>query len=251
VSTILILFLFAADLVKAPPAVPTDSGAIVVYSKGGGTVQWTANWTMAPGERDGRKVVRFTEQGQGRISTFPKDVKWSLEAVWSADNSFQPLDFEKTITGPDGSPLLTERKYFDTSMGSVRFTRQFSDGRSETKSLSAPADTLAVEGIAGVLRFLPFEGVPSFPVHLLSNEPKVYNVTLEARGKERVKTRAGEFECYKIEVVPHLGALNLFRAFFPKTFFWFTVAPPHFWVRFEGPENGPGTPLIVMELSGS
>jgi hypothetical protein len=249
-SAILIFLLFGADLLKAPPVIPTDSGGVVVSAKSG-PVHWTANWTMAPGERAGRKVVRFTEQGQGRVSAFPDDVTWSLEAVWSADASFQPLEFEKIVSSPNGSRLLTERKSFDPVKGIVRFSRQFANGRSETKSLSTPSDTLAVEGIAGVLRFLPFQSVPSFPAHLLSNEPRVYNVTLEARGKERIKTAAGEFECYKIEVVPHLGPLNLFRPFFPKTFFWFAVAPPHFWVRYEGPENGPGTPVIVMELSRS
>jgi len=83
---------------------------------------------------------------------------------------------------------------------------------------------------------------------MLSNEPKIYSVTLENRGKERVKTSAGEFECYKLEVVPHVGMLNVFRAFFPKAYFWFTVAPPHFWVKYEGPQDGPGTPDIVMQL---
>ena len=63
-----------------------------------------------------------------------------------------------------------------------------------------------------------------------------------------MRTPAGEFECYKLEMLPHLGVLNVVRYFYPKAFFWFTVAPPHFWVRYEGPENGPGTPEIVMEL---
>jgi hypothetical protein len=53
----------------------------------------------------------------------------------------------------------------------------------------------------------------------------------------------------ELEVVPHLGVLNLFRPFLPKTYFWFTVASPHNWVRYEGPENGPGTPEVVMSLS--
>src|SRR5262249_17069882 len=129
----------------------------------------------------------------------------------------------------------------------VRFERQAANKRSEVKTLSITSDVLAVEGIAGVLRFLPFDG-DSFPAYLLSNEPKLYNVTFENRGKEHVKTPAGEFDAYKIEIVPHLGVLNVVRPFVPKTFMWFTVAAPHFWVRFEGPEAGVGTPEVVMEL---
>ena len=43
--------------------------------------------------------------------------------------------------------------------------------------------------------------------------------------------------------------LNLFRSLFPKTYFSFTVAAPHFWVRYEGLEIGRGTLEIVMELN--
>jgi hypothetical protein len=105
-----------------------------------------------------------------------------------------------------------------------------------------------VEGIAGVLRFLAFDQTSRFSAHLLSNEPRVYSVTFERRGKERVRTPAGDFDAYKVEMVPHLGVLNVFRSFVPKAFFWFTVQQPHFWVRYQGLENGPGTPEIVMEL---
>jgi len=234
------------SLIKAPAVVPEDSGTVIASAKGGGR-RWTANWTMAPAERDRSKAVRFTERGQGKISPFQEQVQWSLEAVWSAENSLQPLDSEKIVTTPAGAHLATERKHFDRSKYTVRFERQSANGRAEMKSLSIPPDSLVVEGIAGVLRFLPFdEGMP-FPAHLLTNEPRLYSVTFEIQGKERVKTTAGEFEAYKVELVPHVGILNLLRAFVPKTFFWFMVSPPHLWVRYAGPENGPGTPEIVME----
>jgi hypothetical protein len=236
----------AADLIKAPATIPTESGSIIVSAKGGGR-RWTANWTMEPSERQGQKTIRFTERGQGRISPFTREVRWSLEAVWSAASSLQPLDTEKMITSSTGEWLATERKHFDAKAGTVRFERQSSDSRSDMKTISIPADTLAVEGIAGVLRFMTFDR--PFPAHLLSNEPNLYSVTFENRGRERVKTPAGAFDAYKIEVVPHMGVLNVLRSLFPKTYFWFTVAAPHFWVRYEGLENGRGTPEIEMELN--
>src|SRR5437867_5822886 len=124
-----------------------------------------------------------------------------------------------------------------SDLGTVHFERRFPDGRLREKSLEVPKDTLAVEGIAGVLRLLPFDRITSFPVHLLSNEPRVYSISFENRGKEHVRTPAGEFDCYKLEMVPHLGVLNVVRHFYSRAFFWFTLAPPHFWVRYEGPEN--------------
>jgi Protein of unknown function (DUF3108) len=242
-----LLILFLLDLVNAPPVIPSDRGAVVVSDKSG-KVRWRATWTMAPIEREGHRLVRFTEQGRGRMSPFQQEVRWSLEAVWQADKAFQPLDFEKTINTPSGTLLASEKKHFDSQKGTVRFERQSRGGRSETKTLPVPGDTLAVEGIAGILRFVPLERSQQFAAHLLSNEPRLYDVTFETRGKEMVKTPAGEFECYKVQLVPHVGILNVFRSFYSKAFFWFTVAAPHVWVRYEGPENGPGTPDIVMEL---
>jgi len=246
-NAVWIVLLFGFDLIKAPVALPADRGAVVVSDKSGQR-RWSANWTMEPADRQGRKAVRFTERGQGHMDPFAGEIRWSLESSWSAEDGLRPLDSEKIITTLAGTRLATERKQFDLNNGTVHFERRFSDGRLREKSLDVPKDTLAVEGIAGVLRFLPFDRITSFPVHLLSNEPRLYSISFENRGKEHVRTPAGEFDCYKLEMVPHLGVLNVVRYFYPKAFFWFTVAPPHFWVRYEGPENGPGTPEIVMEL---
>ncbi len=244
---ILLILLAALDIIKAPADIPRDSGAVVVSGKNGGR-RWTATWTMEPAEHAGKKAVRFTERGQGRVSPFPGEVRWSLESIWSAEAGFQPLESEKIVTTPTGAPLVTERKHFDPVKGVAKFERQRAGAEPEEKTMTVPPDTLIGEGIAGVLRYLVFEQSVPHPVHLLSNEPRLYRMTFENRGKEHVRTPAGEFDCYKIEMVPHLGVLNVVRSFYPKAFFWFTVAPPHFWVRYEGPESGPQTPEIVMEL---
>jgi Protein of unknown function (DUF3108) len=247
VRLLCLFILLTADLIKAPSTVPSDRGGVVVTGKGGER-RWTANWTMEPSEHEGKKAIRFTERGQGHVSPFSGEVRWSLEAEWSAERGLRPLKTEKIVTTLTGTRVAIERKHFDVVNNTVTFDRQASDGRTETKSLSIPADTLAVEGIAGILRFLAFDENLRYSAHLLSNEPRVYSVTFEQRAKERVRTPAGEFEAYKVEMVPHLGVLNVFRSFAPKTFFWFTVQQPHFWVRYQGLENGPGTPEIVMEL---
>src|SRR6266403_271797 len=98
-TVVCLLLLSGSDLIKAPAAVPADRGTVVVSGKGRGR-RWTANWTMEPIERSGKKAVRFTERGQGHSSPFSEEVEWSLESVWSAETGLQPLDSEKTITTP-------------------------------------------------------------------------------------------------------------------------------------------------------
>jgi Protein of unknown function (DUF3108) len=247
-KTAICLLVLLANLIKIPGPLAPYSGSSMVTSKDK-KVGWNADWGMEPIAFEGKKAVRFTEKGRGHLSSFPQEVHWSLEALWLAEDAFLPMEFEKTITTADGKELLVERKHFDREKGIVRLERRNAGGALETRTVEVPPDTLAIEGLAGVLRFLPLDETRVFSAHVLSNEPRVYDVTFETRGKERVKTPAGEFECYKLEMVPHLGVLNLFRPFFPKTYFWFTVSSPHYWIRYEGPESGPGTPNIVMELS--
>jgi len=247
-QALVLAFAFAGmENVPAPPLIPHESGAIEVATPMK-QQRWSAEWTMEPAQEHGRPAVHFTEAGRGHYSGFTQPISWTIDALWSADGSFRPLRFEKIVKDGSGRVVGTERKVFDPAKASVKFTRQGGGRPAESKQFSVPADTLAPEGIAGILRFLPFDHWRSQSMHLFSNEPRLYEMKIEMRGKERVKTPAGEFECYKIELIPQLGALNLFRSFLPKAYFWFTVAPPHFWVRYEGPENGGGTPQIVMDL---
>jgi hypothetical protein len=203
---------------------------------------------MEPANEGSLPAVRFTETGHGHFSPYTEPVQWKIEAVWTANVAFYPSRFEKTVMDMNGRTITTERKIFDPARHTVRFERKGEALPAVSRDLRTPADTVTVEGIAGILRYLPFDHWRPVSLHFLTNEPKVYEMKVEMRGKERVKTPAGEFESYRIEFVPNLGALNVFHAFLPKARFWFSASQPHFWVRYEGPENGPGTPEIVMEL---
>ena len=242
---VLLLVAIAAplDLFKSPPEIKNEKGSIAVTDTNG-RPRWTADWTMAPVVDNGARAVRFTETGRGAYSGFPNEVQWSLEAIWSADGFYRPRRVEKTYRDTSGKVLAVEKKVFGAT--TMRYER-VSGGRTDSKSIAIPRDVIAVDGIAAILRSFPFD-TGRFSTNLMSNEPRLYDVTIESRGRERIRTPAGEFDCYKLEFVPHLGVLNVLRSFVGKTVFWMTVQPPHFWVRYQGYENGRGTPQIIMEL---
>jgi hypothetical protein len=244
---LLICGLAFSELLKPPEIVPTEKGSVVV-TEPNGRERWSAEWTMTPWTAGGRSAVRFTETGSGMYSGFAKPVRWSLSAVWSAEGAFKPLHFEKTFRNAQDEPIETEIKDFDLDKRSVRFIRETPDTSPETRQIVVPPDTIAVEGMAGVLRSIPFAAKKPFSLHLFTNDMKLWSLSLENRGREMVHTPAGDFECYKLEMVPRIGMLDVFRKFFPKSHIWFTVAPPHFWVKYEGLENGVGSPNIVMLL---
>lgn len=246
-------------LLAAPPAsagalgVPqmdaVERGALVTSTRDG-AVRWTAEWTLEQTTVRGERAVRFTETGRGRYSPFDQEVRWTVDALWTAEGVFSPRRVERRVTDASGRLLVTERKVFDFTAGVARFERQdFAGGRSTARELKVPPDTLTVEGIGTALRALPFDPPRPVGAHLLTNEPRLYEVTFEPRERERVRTPAGAFDCYKVELVPHLGLLELFRVFVPRTYFWLTAGPPHSWVRYEGLEAGLGTPRVVLSLA--
>jgi hypothetical protein len=248
-ATLLFAVVMAATQVKAPPVIPRDHGSVIA-STTTGEMRWSADWTMEPWSVSGKNAVRFTENGRGRYSPFTQEVRWSMVSIWLADGRFSPLQSEKTILDSQGKTLAVEKKAFDSAAGKVKVERKNEKGATETSSFSATPDTLTVEGIAAVLQFFPFgKAGPAGTLsgHMLSNEPKLYDVTIESRGTELLKTAHGEVDCFKLELVPHLGLLNVFKVFYPKTYFWFSAAEPHRWVRYQGLENGPGTPEVVLE----
>ena len=242
------LVFIVTSVIEVPPTLTPQNGSSVVTSKDKRS-GWEATWGMEELQIQGKKAVRFTETGSGRLSAYPQEVRWSVRSVWLAERGFRPLDTEKTITAADGKVLLVERKHFDHDKGTVQFERSREGKPAETKSLDVPDDTLAIEGLAGVLRFANVPKSRSLAAHVLTNEPEVYSVSFEWKDEESVKTPAGKFHCYKVEMIPRLGVLNVIRPFLQKTYFWFTVAAPHNWIRYQGLESGPGTPEVVMELS--
>src|ERR1051326_7397543 len=188
------------ELLKSPSDIHSDRGSIVA-TETNGRPRWTANWTMDPTVAGQRRAVKFTETGRGRYSPFSSEVQWVVDSLWKADGYYKPLRVVRTFRDTAGKVLLNETKVFDEAASVVRVER-FANGAPESKNVSVPPDTIAVDGIAAVLRSLPFNS-GRFLTHLFSNEPRLYEVSIETHGRERVRTPAGEFDCYRGDVVAH------------------------------------------------
>ncbi|MEA3492941.1 MAG: hypothetical protein U9R38_00985 [Candidatus Margulisiibacteriota bacterium] len=98
-----------------------------------------------------------------------------------------------------------------------------------------------------VMMAFPFKGKTMEKYSLLSYEPKLYQLEVRRRGIENINVNGREIECYKLEMVFNLGFLNIFDLFLPKFYLWYETAPPHYFVRYEGLENGLWTPYVLVE----
>ena len=253
----LILFAYGATSLaepfKAPPISPGENGTIVTEYKDGG-VRWTADWKTESYTEDGVTKFKIIYNAKGATSPFSRDQKltWKSVAIWRADDKFLPLSSETVIKDMAGNVIMIDEKEFDHKKDTAVFAREDVNlSKYDRKLYDITPETLMVEGIVYALRTLPFGTDQTVTAQILSNEPELYNVEFKERGIEKVQTPNGEIECYKVEVVPKLGVRNLFKVFFPKTYFWFTVEAPHKWVRYEGYENGIESPEIIMTVTNN
>jgi len=69
-------------------------------------------------------------------------------------------------------------------------------------------------------------------------------IIAEYKKKENVRVNQNTIECYKFE----FGMEGFWQKFFPKTTMWYSVASPHYLVRYEGPSGPPGAPKRIIEL---
>jgi len=224
-----------------------EGGEFIVTYKEGGT-RWKAGWTDEEVTGNGETKVRIVLKGQGIRYPYAKDTKWESVAIWKSGSSFQPVESSTEVRDMQDKLVMKDKITVDEKTGSVSFEKKdFESTQTVDKTYEADGDLLIVDGLVLALRSLPFGTNETVKARFLTGEPELYNVEFKQKGIEKIDTPDGEVECYKVEFVPKLGVLNVFKVFFPKTYFWFTVADPHRWVRYEGFENGRDSPEVVMQ----
>lgn len=140
---------------------------------------------------------------------------------------------------------------FDYSKKSL-IAEHFQEGKlTKRKILPRPEGAVVTSEILSlILRGYNFESKELCDFYVFSSDAKLTKLQALKINIETVRVPAGEFECYKIEITLDLGLANyLSRHLFPKTYLWFTVKKPHFWVKYKGMESGINSPHVVMEIA--
>jgi hypothetical protein len=129
--------------------------------------------------------------------------------------------------------------------GKTAFVEQTSGPDEKTIQLKIPEGrTLALEGsLLVLLRFFPYDSATRWNLFMIDFSGKSVNATVRQTGIERVTVPAGEFSCYRMEVLVHIFILN------PRIVCWVTTEKPHFVVKSEG-KRGILTPKYITMLVG-
>ena len=211
--------------------------------KSSGKDLWQSENLTQKMRHKGQNFLYIKEEGAGIYGKDKKYKSWFSEAYYIFENQkLIPYQTKLVYKDQKGKVIKTVEKVFDPQQ---RKAICKIDGKDKTFEFKE--DLIDKEGLGTVLQNYPFEEKRDVVLHLLTNEPTLYKITVKYRGQESLRIDGKTIQCYKVQMIPDLGLLNIFGAFVPKTYFWYKTTPPHDFVRYEGLESGLGTPYIVLD----
>ena len=147
----------------------------------------------------------------------------------------------RSLTDSSGS-ITKEKIWRDNNKA---YIEQDSGKDKKTKALDIPEGaTLAVEGsLLVLLRFFPYGSASQWNLFMTDFSGKSAAATARQTGIERVGVPAGQFPCYRMEVLFHVLLLS------PKVVCWTTTEKPHVVIKSVG-KRGVFTPTYVTSLTG-
>ena len=235
--------------IPLPPLADQESGRYRARDATTGADLWEVAWEVRKTVQDGAPVFDFAEQGRGfRQPELPST--WTMQmqiALWAPDPH---LTADREAQAADGTPRLRERRDFDYArgQGAIR-TTDVRTGETTTTTVALTAHTVPPELMGAALRVVPDRPGQRLRVDVPLRNGFVLGLDARVVGQEDVTVPAGTFPCYKIRLDP-TGVAGMVGTVlrFPPILMWHTVAAPHVWVKYQGPEAGPRSREIVREL---
>jgi hypothetical protein len=237
-----------AEPLPLPALGAGERGAYSARDARTGETLWQTAWRVRHAGENGHSVIQVEEDGQGRRGSDQETV-WTLRLTVDLTGPAPRLSSIREIAEPSGGRLRTERREFDyqQGVGSV-VTTDLATGGTQATTVELTQRSITPELLPALLRSLPAAARRQMRFEVIVGH-EVVGMRAEIVGREHVQVPAGRFECYKVRL--RLTGLKGFFARFvlPDLFLWQTVAAPHFWVKFEGAEGGPGSRVIVREVT--
>ncbi|MFH1037186.1 MAG: hypothetical protein V1789_00765 [PVC group bacterium] len=221
-------------------------------------VRWTADWVLERVDEGPPAKYAVRDQLRGRFEGDDREQTRVTEAEFLLDRGRIRMQHSLlTVRDQKGRVVHTLEKEFDYGKGVVRTRAVYPEnGKTKRDEFEMRERLVDTKEIVSFLRGFPFpppeeaeDEDAELEFTLLNESPDTYSVLVTCEGIEEVETPAGTFPCYKLRLVPDLGILTfLGRMLAPDIYMWFSVAPPHFWVKYRGLEGDLGSPSVVSEL---
>lgn len=219
-----------------------------------GKLLWQVRWETKVTKEQGRSLVEINEQGQGIPWRAKETLVWKKKLCFE-EGPVQPAMQVQSVIGAgwtrDGR-LFNEMDFqVDPHLRRISYRQAETGRRPQSAVLPWTSQSIPDELLFHWVRTLPFQEVadqdkPSSEFTLVVSPHRRFRIKTQIQGTEVVTTPAGRFSCYRVNLVPQLpGPLKVLT---PRMSLWCRTEPPNYWVRYQGPVGGPGSPEAVIEL---
>jgi hypothetical protein len=236
------------EQVPIPPIAALEEGAYRVRDSHTGQELWEEEWLLHRESRAGHFILHLQENGKGlRERTAP--TVWTDSVRLDLWGPHPALTAIRETRDADGRPMSVDQREFDYELGVGQLvSRDATTGDADVRSVSLTRRAIPTEVLPAILRLLPEMAAHQMFFDLVTDAGRLIGMHATVVGREWVTVPAGRFECFKIALEPTGAAGLLLAVMRAKLYMWHTVAAPHFWVKYQGPQDGATSRQIVQEL---
>ncbi len=219
-----------------------------------GKLLWRVDWETKVTKERGRSQVEIQEQGQGTPWRAKETLVWKKRLRFE-EGPVQPAMRVQSVVGSRwtqaGRPVSEMDFEVDPALKRISYRDAETGRKPQSAVLPWTSQSIPDEMLFHWVRTLPFQEAvnknqPASEFTLVLSPRRQFRIKAQIQGTEMVTTPAGRFSCYRIILVPQLpGPL---KALAPRMVLWCRTDPPNYWVRYQGPVGGPGSPETVIEL---
>jgi hypothetical protein len=237
-----------ANRMPMPPLAPVERGEYRARDVRTGAELWRTRWVLREDRGAGRPILHLVEEGE-RLGESIVPATWSVRMLLDLWGAAPRMSSVREGRDTGGALQQSERREFDYGAGSGTITTtDQATGQSERHVVPLTPHAVTGELLPAALRLLPGAADRQMRLELVTRGGYVLKLRAKVTGREWVEVPAGRFDCLKIAL--DLQGFVGFMAgmILPDLLMWHTAEPPHFWVKYQGPEGGLGSREIVREL---
>ncbi len=219
-----------------------------------GKLLWQVQWETTVTQEQGKSRVEVQERGEGMPWRAKETHVWKKQMLFE-EEPLESVVRVRSVTGShwtQNGKLISEMDFeADPAGRRIHYTDTEVGRRPKTADLPWTPQSIPDELLFHWARMLPFENAgegksPPTDCTLVVSPSRQFRIKAQIQGIEMVTTPAGTFSCYRVSLTPQLpGPL---KALAPRMALWCRTEPPNYWVRYQGPVGGPGSPEAVIEL---
>ena len=230
-----------------PPVADVERGAYRARDLHTGRALWEGEWRLARETRAGRPVMDLDETGQG-IRESPGVTVWTERMHLDLWGPHPALTASREVRDAAGRLVARGQRDFDFALGTGQQVREeVQADRTTVRAVSLPAQAIPTELLPALLRLLPAAPDQQMQFDLVTGEGRLVGMHARVVGRERVTVPAGTFDSFQVQLEP-TGFLAVLATLRGPLYMWHTVAAPHVWVKYQGPDGSPGLQPVVREL---